>query len=97
MADRVTVQKSHNAADLRIRLSRSLLHGSRLQGVLNAASPLYRSRNAAEYLISYDLARIPDVLNGDAERRISHNAADSLVPFDRALMVGVLNPTSSLF
>ena len=51
MADRVIVQKSHNAAGGRIPLSRSLLHGSRLHGVPNAA-PLYRSRNAAELPIS---------------------------------------------
>ena len=64
MVERGIVQKSHNAADVRIPLSRSLLHVSRLQGVLNAAVILYRSPNAAEHLISYDLARIPDVLNG---------------------------------
>ena len=92
MADRVIVQKSHNAADGRIPLSRSLLHGSRLHGVPNAA-PLYRARNAAELPISQDLARISDVLNGGVVKHISHNAADSTGPFDRALIVGILNPT----
>ena len=92
MADRVIVQMSHNAADGRIPLSRSLLHGSRLHGVPNAA-PLYRARNAAELPISYDLAHIPDILNGGVVKHISRNAADRTVPFDCALIVGILNPT----
>ena len=94
MGDRAAiVQRSHNAADVWIRLSRSLLHGSRLQGVPNVVVIRCRSRNAAEVLISYDLARIPDVLNGVLLIRKAHNAADIRVPFDRALVVGVLKGT----
>ena len=94
MVDRAYfVQKSHNTADVWITLSRSLLHNSRLQGVPNVGFILCRSRNAAEVLISYDLARIPDVLNGVLLIRKAHNAADIRVPFDRALVVGVLKGT----